>query len=81
MMMQQNGLQNAVTINTTFGTNENKVSSFFVNLIYVSKPRNPFETWWNMFEIYATTCFKTIESCSNMVMFILVSIVHNDGVW
>jgi hypothetical protein len=44
MMMQQNGLQNAVTINTTFGTNENKVSSFFVNLIYVSKPRNPFET-------------------------------------
>jgi hypothetical protein len=42
MMMQQNGFQNAITIITTFGTNENKV--FFVNLIYVSKPRNPFET-------------------------------------
>ncbi len=44
MMMQQNGLQNVVTIITTFGTNENKVSFCFVNLIYVSKPRNPFET-------------------------------------
>jgi hypothetical protein len=34
-----------------------------------------------MFEIHATTCLKTIESCSNMVMFISVSIVYNDGVW
>jgi hypothetical protein len=44
MMMQQNGPQSAVTIVTTFGTNENKVNFLFVNLIYVSKPKNPLET-------------------------------------
>ncbi len=44
MMMQQNGLQGAFTIGITFGTNENKVTSFFVNLIYVLKPRNPLKT-------------------------------------
>jgi hypothetical protein len=33
-----------VTIITTFGTNENKISFLFVNLIYVSKLRNSFET-------------------------------------
>jgi len=70
-----------VTIITTFGTNENKISFLFVNLIYVSKLKNSLETWWNMFEIHATTCLKTIELCSNMVMFIPVSIVYNDGVW
>jgi len=34
-----------------------------------------------MFEIHATTCLKIIESYSNMVMFIPISIVYNDGVW
>jgi hypothetical protein len=33
-----------------------------------------------MFEIHATTCLKIIESYSNMVMFIPISIVYNDGV-
>ncbi len=27
------------------------------------------------------TCLKIVETCSNMVMFILVSIVYNDDVW
>jgi hypothetical protein len=27
------------------------------------------------------TCFKIVETCSNMVMFKLVSIVYNDDVW
>jgi hypothetical protein len=44
MMVQQYGFRSVVTINITFGTNENKVSIFFVNLVHVSKPRNPFET-------------------------------------
>ncbi len=70
-----------ITIVITFWINENKVSFLFVNLIYVSKPRNPLETWWNMFEIHAITCLKTIELCSNMVMFILVSILYKNGVW
>jgi hypothetical protein len=43
-MMQQNGHYNAVTIDATFGTNENEVSFLFVNLIRVSKPKNPLET-------------------------------------
>jgi hypothetical protein len=33
-----------VTIDATFGTNENEVSFLFVNLIHVSKPKNPLET-------------------------------------
>ncbi len=44
MMVQQYGFRSVVIINITFGTNENKVSIFFVNLVHVSKPRNPFET-------------------------------------
>jgi len=58
-----------VTIDLTFGTNENKVTFLFVNLVHVSKPKNPLER-----------CLKTIETCSNMVMFILVFIVYNDDV-
>jgi hypothetical protein len=30
---------------------------------------------------HAATCLKIVETCSNMVMFILVSIVYNDDVW
>jgi hypothetical protein len=71
-MMQQYGHENAVTINATFGTNENKVSFLFVYLLHVSKPKNPLE--------HDETCLKTIKTCSNMVMFILVSIVYNDDV-
>ncbi len=48
--MQQYGHYNAVTIDATFGINENKVSFLFANSIHVSKPRNPLETWRNMFE-------------------------------
>jgi hypothetical protein len=44
MMVQQFGLQSVVTINTIFGTNENKARFFFVNLVHVSKPKNPLET-------------------------------------
>jgi hypothetical protein len=29
---------------------------------------------------HVTTRLKTVESCSNMVMFIPVSILYNDGV-
>jgi hypothetical protein len=32
-----------VTIDVTFGTNENKVSFLFANLVHVSKPKNPLE--------------------------------------
>jgi hypothetical protein len=42
--MQQYGHYNAVTIDATFGINENKVSFLFANSIHVSKPRNPLET-------------------------------------
>jgi hypothetical protein len=31
MMMQQYGHQNAVAINATFGTNENKINYFIIN--------------------------------------------------
>jgi hypothetical protein len=30
---------------------------------------------------YAETWWKNVETCWNMVMFILVSIVYHDGVW
>jgi hypothetical protein len=43
-MMQQYGHENVVTIDATFGTNENKVSFLFVYLLHVSKPKNPLET-------------------------------------
>jgi hypothetical protein len=38
-MMQQHGHQNAVAIDATFGTNENKVNSLIVT--YVTEPRKP----------------------------------------
>jgi hypothetical protein len=40
-MMQKYGHQSAVTIDVTFGTNENKVNCLIV--IYVAKPRKPLE--------------------------------------
>ncbi len=43
-MMQQYGHENVVTIDATFGTNENEVSFLFVYLLHVSKPKNPLET-------------------------------------
>jgi hypothetical protein len=69
-----------VKINVTFGTNENKVSFVFVYLVRVSKPENPMKHD----EICLKTCcnmFEIVETCSNMVMFILVFIVYNDDVW
>jgi hypothetical protein len=38
-MMQQYGHQSAITIDATFGTNENKVN--FLIVTYIAKPRKP----------------------------------------
>jgi len=43
-MMQQYGHQNVITINATFGTNENKVIFFNVSLLHVSNSREYDET-------------------------------------
>jgi len=60
-----------IAINVTFGTNENKVNSLLVT--YVAKPKKPLK--------HTETRSLYVDKCWKLLMFIVVSIVHINGVW
>jgi hypothetical protein len=69
-MMQQYGHQNVVVIDATFGTNENKVNSLTVT--YVVELKNLLK--------HNETRLLYVDTYWKSVMFIVISIVHIDGV-
>ncbi len=71
MMMQQYGHQSVVAINANFGPNENKVNSVIAT--YTATLKKPLK--------HNETRLLYVDTCWKLFMFIVVSIVHIDGVW
>jgi hypothetical protein len=68
--MQQYGDQNVIVIDTAFGTNENKVNS--LTITYIAKLKKPLK--------HTKTRLLYVDTCWKLLMFMVVSIVHIDGV-
>jgi hypothetical protein len=70
-MMQQYGHQSVVTIDATFGTNENKVNCFIVT--YITNPRKPLKH-----DVNNCNMLTHVESCLCSYQFPLYTLMVFD---